>query len=113
MNYFSVILLVLASFSAAVGQILFKIGARDRTELLEYFNIPILFGMILYGVSTIIWIYMLSKESLVNVYVFTALTFVLVYLGGIFLLKEQMSLPGIFGIIFVLFGLYLIINYNN
>lgn len=114
MNRLSVILLTLAAFSAAGGQLLFKIGARDRENFFEFINITILVGILIYGIATLIWIYVLSYEKLVNVYAFTALTFVLVYLCGIFILNEKVSIAGIVGIFLVIGGLYLIAsNYNT
>ena len=53
-------------------------------------------------------IYVLSFEKLVNVYAFTALTFVLVYVGGVLVLKESITFNGAVGIFLVLLGLYLI-----
>lgn len=113
MSRFSIFLLTLAAFSAAGGQLLFKIGARGKEELIQFFNFPILLGLMLYGAGTLIWIYALSYEKLVNVYAFTALTFVLVYMGGIFIINEKISMAGIVGVGFVLGGLYLITSYNS
>ena len=112
MGRVSVILLTLAAFSAAGGQLLFKVGARGREHWLEFINLPIISGLVLYGVGTLIWIYALSFEKLVNVYAFTALTFVLVYVGGVMIIGERISMVGAFGILLVLGGLYLITNYN-
>ena len=112
MNQLSVILLSTAAFCAAGGQLLFKIGANDREHLLEFINVPIIIGLMLYGAGTLIWIYALSFEKLVNVYAFTALTFVIVYLGGVFLIGEKLSIAGIVGILLVLAGLYLITHFN-
>jgi len=112
MTRLTILLLTLAAFSAASGQLLFKIGARGKVSWLEFLNTPILGGLVLYGLGTALWIYALSFEKLVNVYAFTALTFVLVYLGGAFLLHERVSLQAAIGICAVLGGLYLIVNYN-
>ena len=113
MSQFSVILLTLAAFSAAGGQLLFKMGAQGREQWLEFFNWPILMGLLLYGTGTLVWIYALSYEKLVNVYAFTALTFVLVYIGGIFVIGEKISMAGFMGILLVMAGLYLITSYNT
>lgn len=112
MNQISVLLLTLAAVAAAGGQLMFKIGARGREHWAEFLNISLLIGIILYGFGTLIWIYTLSKESLVNVYAFTALSFVLVYLGGVMLLGERLAAGGMIGILFVLAGLYLITHYG-
>jgi hypothetical protein len=62
---------------------LFRLGARDRISLrislLAFVNPYIALGMAA-------WIYALSREQMVAVYAFTALTFVIVYRGGVFLL---------------------------
>jgi len=113
MSRLSLLLLTLAAFCAAGGQLLFKIGARDRQQFMEFINFPILIGLLLYGIGTLLWIYTLSYEKLTNVYAFTALTFILVYLGGVFVINEKISMIGVSGIILVLAGLYLITsNYN-
>lgn len=112
MNRFSLILLSLAALSAAAGQLLFKIGARGREQWIDFLNIPIMTGLLFYGLGTVMWIYALSFEKLVNVYAFTALTFVLVYLGGVFIINEQITGVALVGIILVLAGLYLIVSYN-
>jgi drug/metabolite transporter (DMT)-like permease len=105
-------LLLVAAFSAAAGQLLFKIGASGRVGLLQFINLPILAGLAMYAVGTVLWIYVLSAEKLVNVYAFTALSFVLVYLGGILLLGEEIAIGGIIGVLLVLSGLYLITSYG-
>lgn len=112
MNRISVLLLTLAAVSAAGGQLMFKVGARGREHWIEFLNVPLMIGIIFYGFGTLIWIYTLSKENLVNVYAFTALSFVLVYLGGVMLLGERLGTGGMIGILFILAGLYLITNYG-
>jgi len=108
MKISAVLLLTFAAFSAAAGQLLFKVGATEARQLIDFANVPIFGGLLLYGISTSIWIYALSSELLVNVYAFTALTFVLVYLGGGFFLGESISRAAVAGVLLVLAGLYLI-----
>ncbi len=108
----SVLLLTTAALSAASGQLLFKVGAHERHHLVEFFNIYILIGLGLYAFGTAIWIYALSIEKLVNVFAFTGLTFVLVYLGGVVLLNETMTTAGVGGVLLVLLGLFLIAFYG-
>lgn len=102
------ILLSVAACFAAMGQVLFRVGARGQETFLAFINAPILLGLIVYAIGTMIWIFVLSRETLVHVYAFTALTFVLVYLGGIVLLNERIDLMNSVGVVLVLFGLYLI-----
>lgn len=104
----SVLLLTAAAFAAAAGQILFRIGALGRQSPLDFLNLPILGGLLLYGLGTAAWIFALSRDTLVHVYAFTALTFVLVYLAGVLLLGETLQPRALLGVALVLAGLYLI-----
>lgn len=113
MTRFSLLLLLLSSFSAAAGQVLLKIGANGREQLIAFINLPIIFGLLLYVLGAFFWVYVLSYESLVNVYAFTMLTFALVYLGGVFIVGEKITIASFIGIIFILLGLYMISNYNQ
>ena len=108
MNRFSILLLVTAAFSAAIGQLLFKVGASGRSSLADFLNFSIVSGMVFYAAGTFIWIYVLSFEKLVNVYAFTALTFVLVYFGGVILIREALTMSALAGVLLVLVGLFLI-----
>ena len=112
MSKLAIALLTLSALLAAGGQLLLKIGAHGKQSALEFINIPIGAGILLYGVSMLIWIYSLSQQKLANVYAFTALTFVLVYVGAVFVIDERMSAPAGIGIVLILAGLYLITNYN-
>ncbi|MEO0996832.1 MAG: hypothetical protein AAFX58_04870 [Pseudomonadota bacterium] len=112
MSRFSIIVLTLAALSAGAGQVLFKLGARGRTEIFEFLNTQIALGLVFYGLGTLAWIYVLSYEKLVNVYAFTALTFVLVYLAGAFIVGERVTAAGMAGVALILAGLYLISQYN-
>jgi drug/metabolite transporter (DMT)-like permease len=109
----SLVLLISAALLAAAGQMLFKIGATDRARLIEYLNPAIIVGLLCYALSTVAWIYTLSSEKLVNVYAFTALSFVLVYAGGVTLLGETLTGAGIVGIVLIMAGLFLLTTSNT
>lgn len=104
----SVLLCSVAALLAATGQLLFKVGAQGREGVLEFLNPSIAGGLLCYGLGTIVWVYALSFEKLVHVYAFTALTFALVYAGGVLLLGERLSSVGVAGIALILAGLYLL-----
>lgn len=102
------LLLAVSSFLASSGQILLKLGADRAQSMVQFINPRIIMGLLLYVVSTVIWIYALSFAKLNMIYAFTTLTFALVYLFSYFILKETLNIYGIAGILFVLSGLYLI-----
>ncbi|HEY1393711.1 MAG TPA: hypothetical protein VFV25_10065 [Methylibium sp.] len=100
--------LLTGSLCAACGQLLFKLGATGRGTLASYLNLHILTGLGLYALGTALWIAALSQAKLTTVYPFTALTFVLVYGMGIWVLGEAVSNQALAGVAMVLFGLFLI-----
>jgi hypothetical protein len=75
MNRSIIFLLLGASVAAAVGQILFRLGARDRISLLAFVNPYIALGMLFYALGMAAWIYALSREQMVAVYGFHSLDF--------------------------------------
>jgi drug/metabolite transporter (DMT)-like permease len=105
----TLLMLVVAALSAAAGQLLFKVGANERTTPMDFINTPILVGFGMYAFSAVLWVGALSRMPLIKVYPFTVLTFVLVYGGSIMFLQERPTLLGLLGVGIVLFGLYLII----
>jgi multidrug transporter EmrE-like cation transporter len=104
----TLLLLIGAAVAAAGGQLLFKIGAQNRTHAMDFVNVPIALGLLVYGTGAVLWILALSKEKLIVAYAFAALTFALVYVGGIWLLGESLSARGAMGLALVLGGLYLL-----
>lgn len=96
------------TFLAALGQVLFKLGATGRISFEDFLNGWTVSGLVCYGMGTILWIFALSRAPLTLVYPFTALTFVLVYAAGVVLLGESTSAKALLGIGMVLTGLYLV-----
>jgi multidrug transporter EmrE-like cation transporter len=86
-------MLMIAVFLATLGQILLRKGVLITGEITlkgalikELLNLlfnPFVFlGLVLYIISTILWLSALSRAALGFVYPFTALTFVLVMLSS-------------------------------
>lgn len=100
--------LVASALLAAGGQLLFRVGAAGRHALLEFVNPAVVGGLALYGLSTALWIFALSRTKLTTVYPFTALTFVLVYAGAILMLGEKPTRVEIVGVLLVMSGLALL-----
>lgn len=103
-------LLLTAAVCAAAGQILFKLGAANRTSLMAFVNPQIVGGGALYFIGTVLWIGALSRLPLSVAYPFTVLTFVLVYLASVFLLGERPTPGAITGVVLVLAGLAVILR---
>ena len=102
------LLLLLACLSAAAGQLLMKAGATGRTQLAEFLNWQVFLGLGAYALSTLLWVYCLSRLPLRVVYPYTALTFVLVVAGAVALFGERAGWRAGLGTAMVLGGLALI-----
>jgi hypothetical protein len=100
--------LVAGSACAAAGVVLLKLGANGRTDLWGFANLHVASGLILCGVGTAFWIYVMATRSLVSIWPFTILDFLLVYLAGIVYFREIPSRMAVVGVGFILIGLYLI-----
>jgi drug/metabolite transporter (DMT)-like permease len=93
---------------AALGQVSFKCGAQGRSGLLDFVNLWIFLGLVLYFAGTVFWILALSAVPLTVLYPFAALTYVLVNVFAVTLLGEQLTTKGVAGTAFVLLGLFLV-----
>jgi multidrug transporter EmrE-like cation transporter len=113
-----ILLLLLSVASASTGQVLFKKGVLITGEvtlknsvigeLLKLLFQPVVFsGLILYVISTVLWLIALSKTTLNFAYPFTALTFALVMLSSRFIFMESIPLLRYFGIGLIVLGVLL------
>jgi multidrug transporter EmrE-like cation transporter len=106
-----VLSLLIAVVLATIGQIFLKKGVLVTGEVTvtlkgdlikELFNLlfnPFVFlGLVLYMISTILWLSALSKTTLNFVYPFTALTFVLVMLSSRVIFLESAPMMRYVGI---------------
>lgn len=82
MKLSTILLLLLTVLGISCGQILFKLGAQgfNQSEKIWkiFFSTPILVALFIYGVSTLLWIYLLSGVELSKAYPFFAMSFILV-----------------------------------
>ena len=113
-----VLLLLMSVVSAGAGQVLFKKGvlltgevtlkSSILGELIKMILHPIVFlGLILYVISTFLWLIALSKTTLNFAYPFTALTFVLVMSSSRVIFFESIPTLRYVGIGLICFGILL------
>ncbi len=112
------IMLFLSVLFAGSGQVLFKKGMLKlgsltfsgnlidilRTVASVVFSPLVFIGLVLYGLSTIIWLFALSKTQLNYAYPFTALTFILVMLASWLIFSEPLPLNRIIGVVVICAG---------
>lgn len=97
----------------SVGQLLFKLGANSLGPRLEDMNIShhvrslisnkyLLFAICVYVLSTVLWIYTLSKIELSSAYIVTSLSFPIVLLLSSIFLGEHITLYKISGVMLII-----------
>lgn len=108
------LMLILISVSiGAIGQIAFKYGAMDLEKnpgitLLDKLKWPIVVGLFLYGVSTILWILALRKVDLSYAYPMVSLGYAFVFIASYFFFHEPISWLRMGGLVFILTGIVMV-----
>lgn len=95
----------------ATGQILWKLAMSkmDGFDLISIMLNPyIVSGVVLYGLATLLWLYILSKKELSLVYPLQSITYVLGTLLAIFVFHENVSLLRWLGIAIIIVGATLV-----
>ncbi|WP_373899624.1 SMR family transporter [Haloimpatiens sp. FM7315] len=112
-------LILISVFLGAFGQILVKIGAPNLQlnfsginifySILDIIkNLPVMMGIISYGLSFLLWIKVLSKVELSYAYPMVSLGYVIVMIFSYFFFKENISFMRIAGTAFIIVGVILI-----
>ncbi|BAH06396.1 SMR family transporter [Clostridium kluyveri] len=112
-------LILISVFLGAMGQVLVKYGAVNlelnftiKYLLPSIFNIlknmPVMLGIISYGLSFLIWIKVLSKVELSYAYPMVSLGYVITMMFSYFVFKENISLIRILGVVFIILGVVLV-----
>jgi len=103
------IIAVLCVLGIAIGQILFKLSANSLHQTGSYFApktaVTLFSALVLYGVTTIAWIWVLQKIELGKVYPLMALAFILVPLGSHLILGERFQPQYFVGVILIMIGI--------
>lgn len=97
------------------GQLLFKLAA-ERLVLgqgigrlaASFVSLPMAGALVLYGLTTVLWVYLLHGFALSRAYPFIALAFAIVPLLGWLLLHEALAPQYWVGLAVMLAGLYIV-----
>ena len=111
-----VVLLLLSVAGASLGQIFFKKGVLAIGEVhlkgvlaggwvRLLFHPAVFSGLVLYFISTVLWLMALSRTTLSFAYPFTALTFALVMLSARFVFQETIPVWRYAGFFFICLGI--------
>jgi len=97
------------------GQLLFKLAA-DRLVIgqgpgrlaASFLTVPMASALLLYGLTTVLWVYLLHGLALSRAYPFIALAFAIVPLLGWLLFDEALGAQYWIGLAIMLTGLYVV-----
>lgn len=122
MSFQTLLALSISILTASIAQIVLKKGASAFSDLkfslsfifeliIGFFqNKWLLAGMILFVISFVFYIFVLSKVQLNFAYpVMVSVGIVLVTIGSWIFLGERLSLPNIIGILLIILGIFLLV----
>lgn len=114
-DYRSLIIALVSIFLGATGQFLFRLGMLSYgkvtieniwRQLFGIITTPAIFlGFVCFGMSSILWLVVISRWELSYAYPMVALGYVIAILYGAFLLQETITLPKILGSGLILLGI--------
>jgi len=98
----------------AIGQILFKASSAAMVSGGSFFApkalLPLFIALCVYGVVTLVWVWVLQKIELGRVYPLMALAFVLVPLGSHFIFNERFQTQYFVGVGVIIAGIVIAIR---
>lgn len=111
---------LLSVFLGAIGQVILKVGANKLGELslslntlykdmINIIKVPqIILGIMLFTMSFLLWIKVLTKNELSNSYPLVSLSYILIMIMSVFLFKEEITLRKILGTGLIVLGVWVI-----
>ena len=108
------VIALLCVLGIALGQILFKISAAALQRSGSFFEITTMCAMlsafVLYGLTSIAWIWVLQKVELGRVYPLMALAFFLVPLGSHVVFGERFPPQYFMGVAMIIVGIIIAVR---
>jgi drug/metabolite transporter (DMT)-like permease len=104
------LLTALAAFIGSIGQLEFKQGANNLQFDIKLLltNYHLIAGLVVYALSTVIYVYALNKENLSILYPIIATSYIWTLIFSKIFLKEPVGLTSWAGVFFILLGVTLI-----
>lgn len=112
MTVLQYILATIFGISLSIGQILFKIAADQKMPdgqpysiLQIVFSLPMIAACVLYGLTIILYVYLLQQIPLSRAYLFSIAGAAIVPFLAILIFKEDFSVKYVLGVALVLSGI--------
>jgi drug/metabolite transporter (DMT)-like permease len=95
------------------GQFLWKFGMVGKKHSFDsvqsiiglMLSPPILGGLLLYGVATVLWLYVLSRVPLSIAYPLQSLAYLFALVGSYYFFQEAITWMKVVGILFIMVGI--------
>lgn len=111
---FSYLVAFLCVVGISIGQVLFKLSAASLERTGSLFALPTMTilgsAFVLYGVTTIAWVWVLQKIELGRAYPLMALAFIMVPIGSHFFLGERFTPQYFAGVAVIMVGIFVAVR---
>jgi drug/metabolite transporter (DMT)-like permease len=112
MSLIKFLLILVNTLTLVSGQFLWKFGLESNKNpfqsfysLISLFLSPyVLSGLFLYGLATILWLFILTRVPLSVAYPIQSLAYILAIVGAYFVFGESITLYKVLGCIFIMIG---------
>ncbi len=107
------IIVAISIIFGVIGQVLFKkgmvvLGGFQISQIIKILFNPYIFcGFMFYGISSIMWLYVLSKFELSTVYPLLSVGYILTAVAGYYIFSETISTYKIISIVLICSGVIL------
>ena len=99
-------ILIVSTFLGALGQLLFKVGVNSQTTMLLLAFV--IAGLVVYIISTVLYLYTLSRTHLSWAYSFGGLSYIFTSILAYFILGEEIPPLRWIGVLVIVVGVALI-----
>jgi drug/metabolite transporter (DMT)-like permease len=112
MSFFNFFLILLNTLVLVSGQFLWKFGLMQKpgsfrgvSDIWQLFFSPlILSGIVIYGLATVLWLFILTRVPLSIAYPVQSLAYVFAVFGSYFIFNESLSIMKVTGVLFIIIG---------
>jgi drug/metabolite transporter (DMT)-like permease len=112
MTLFNGLLILLNTLILVSGQFLWKIGMTNRAvsfdslgAIIRVMLSPyIISGLFLYGMATVLWLFILTKVPLSVAYPIQSIAYIIAVFGAYFFFQEEITIWKVIGVILIMAG---------
>ncbi len=122
MTYLQLLVILITVFMSACAQLLLKLGmdkievsggflSNGMSSLFQAVLSPMVFaGIFIYGVSVLVWLWVLSKVDLSIAYPFVGVSFIFTLIFGVLFLQESLNVYKLLGTVLIASGCFFIVK---